>query len=542
MSPRFLREACAAIGLFAGVALFRYLSLNGFSNDHYVHLAGAQQMLFGEWPSRDFVDLGAPLTYALSAAAQELFGRGLLTEAVLTAILFAIAAVLTLRVVLALTGSVALGLAAAAVEELMFPRSYSDTKILVYAAASLALVRYSARPGRARLVVLALVTAIAFLIRHDHGAFVGIAAGVAVLLSPLPSDRKRPVGTLLWLGVATALMVLPYLIYLQATDDVLSHLERGAAFSRLELPRQHLSLTGHPFQVAWLLYGIWIVPAAALVAVLAKGWTRTPDAWSLARLIVPLATLALVADAGLIRDALDARLADAVVAPAVLMAWLARQAWRPASGAAAWALRPTVAAWTLRAASVVLVAITIGSAAVMGNTGDQLERAGLFQGFEGLSDQLDLRAKELRRPFEGRQTPSRIAEALRPFFDYALRCVDPGDRLLVPGFLPEVPVLARRGFAGGQVWFTAGALATPQDHQLVMSRLARQRVPLVVLRRPDYDDLALEFPELDAYIRGRFEPVAQWSLADDDVDTLYLMANRSLVRGQDGPTGWPCFR
>src|SRR5687767_15231368 len=108
MSLRSLREACAAVGLFVVVALFRYLSLSGFSNDHYVHLAGAQQMLFGEWPTRDFVDLGAPLTYALSAMPQGLFGQGLLTEAVLTAVLFAIAAVLTLRAVVLLTGSVAL--------------------------------------------------------------------------------------------------------------------------------------------------------------------------------------------------------------------------------------------------------------------------------------------------------------------------------------------------------------------------------------------------------------------------------------------------
>ena len=513
------------------MALFRYLSLNGFSNDHYVHLAGAQQMLGGEWPTRDFVDLGAPLTYALSAAAQAVFGQSLITEAVLTAVLFAVAAVLTLRAVVALTGSVALGLAAAAVEVLMFPRSYSDTKMLVYAAAALALVRYSERPGRGRLIVLALVTAITFLIRHDHGAYVGIAAAAAVLLSPLPTDRKRPLGTLLWLGAATLLLVLPYLIYLQAIDGVLSHIERGAAFSRLEIPRQRLSLTGLPFEVAWLLYGMWIVPVAALAAVLARVWARAPDAGSGVRLIVPLVTLALVADAGLIRDALDARLADAVVAPAVLMAWLARQAWRPA---------PTAAWWTLRSASVVLVAITIGSAAVMGHAGDQFERAGFFQGVDGMSDQLERRTKELRRPYEGRQTPSKVAEALRPFFDYALRCVDPGDRLLVPGFLPEVPVLARRAFAGGQVWFMAGALATPQDHQLVMSRLARQRVPLVVLRRPDYNDLGLEFPELDAYISGRFEQVAQWPLGGED--TLYLMADRSLVRGQDGPTGWPCFR
>ena len=55
-----MREASAALILFVLVASLRFLSLTGFPDDHYVHLAGAQQMLHGEWPSRDFVDLGAP--------------------------------------------------------------------------------------------------------------------------------------------------------------------------------------------------------------------------------------------------------------------------------------------------------------------------------------------------------------------------------------------------------------------------------------------------------------------------------------------------
>ena len=50
-----------AIAVFVATALIRYLALKGFSNDHYQHLAGAQQMLMGELPTRDFVDPGQPL-------------------------------------------------------------------------------------------------------------------------------------------------------------------------------------------------------------------------------------------------------------------------------------------------------------------------------------------------------------------------------------------------------------------------------------------------------------------------------------------------
>src|SRR5947207_757074 len=85
--------AYVVIGL--GTAAIRLLGLTGFSNDHYVALAGAQQMLFGEWPTRDFLDPGLPLMYAASAAAQFVFGRNLFAEAMLVSCAFGLAAALT---------------------------------------------------------------------------------------------------------------------------------------------------------------------------------------------------------------------------------------------------------------------------------------------------------------------------------------------------------------------------------------------------------------------------------------------------------------
>src|SRR5262245_14020113 len=104
-------------------------------------------MLHGAWPSRDFVDLGAPLTYSLSAAAQAIFGQGQLTEAVFMALAFALGAVLTLRAGVALTGSVALGLAGALIQVLIFPRTYSYPKMVLYAAAAVAALWYANAPS-----------------------------------------------------------------------------------------------------------------------------------------------------------------------------------------------------------------------------------------------------------------------------------------------------------------------------------------------------------------------------------------------------------
>src|SRR2546427_20246 len=97
----------AAIG--SATAAIRFLGLTGFSNDHYDALAGAQQILFGDWPTRDFLDPGLPLMYAASAAAQVVFGRTLFAEAVLVSVAFGLAAVFTAAAVRQLTGSTIAG-------------------------------------------------------------------------------------------------------------------------------------------------------------------------------------------------------------------------------------------------------------------------------------------------------------------------------------------------------------------------------------------------------------------------------------------------
>jgi hypothetical protein len=86
----------AAIGVALLTAAWRFLTFTGFNNDHYIYLAGAQQMVFGEWPVRDFVDPGWPLMYGVSALARLLLGRELWVELLLVSSAFAIGAAFTL--------------------------------------------------------------------------------------------------------------------------------------------------------------------------------------------------------------------------------------------------------------------------------------------------------------------------------------------------------------------------------------------------------------------------------------------------------------
>ena len=542
--PRFasisktIQFTTVALIVFALVASLRFLSLTGFPDDHYVHLAGAQQMLHGEWPSRDFVDLGAPLTYAISAAAQGIFGQRQLTEALLMACAFGLGAVLTLRAGMVLTGSVILGVAAALLELLVYPRTYSYPKMVLYAAAALAFLWYSARPSVARIVGLAALAACAALVRHDHGLYIGLASVVAVALSPVLSDRPSTSTPLMAAGVSVAILaaaafvfMLPYFVYLQTVDGIIAHLQRGAAFAALEVPRQRLTIAGQPLYDAWLLAAVWMAPIVALAVLLVPVIRRREGAWTIARHVLPIVALAIVTNAGLIRDRLDVRLPDAIVAPALLMVWLVYQAWRMP-------VRPVGIA--ARAVATVALLLTMRYAAVMGSVEEQLDRANVLAGLDRVPERLVSLVRDMDRPWAGRLVPSAVAGEMRPFFDYVPRCIPPDQRLLVAAWVPEIAVLSQRAFAGGQIWFMPGALKTPADHALVMRRLQHQRVPVAVYRRPSYDEIALEFPELHRFIKEHFTDVASWSLGGDD--EVHLLMDKTQSTGTDAKTGWPCFR
>src|SRR5512132_2449817 len=153
---RTVRTIAVAMGMLAFG--FRLITLRDLTNDHYMHLAWAQQLLFGQMPGRDFVDPGMPLMYTLSALVQWL-SPGPFSEAVLTCILLALAAVATFLVATELTGSIALGIGATTVQIALEPRLYSYPKILVPAVALLLIQHYLRQPSRMRLVYLAAWTA-----------------------------------------------------------------------------------------------------------------------------------------------------------------------------------------------------------------------------------------------------------------------------------------------------------------------------------------------------------------------------------------------
>ena len=252
---------------FAVGAGLRYLLLNaGFPNDHFVYITVGWQMLSGDWPTRDWVDPGLPLQFLASAAVQAVFGSTLFAEGVLVSFAFGTAAALTALVVVESTGSAALATWAALLEIAILPRSYGYPKMLVYAAACLALQRYAARPGSASRWAVAAAVAIGFLFRHDHGVFVGLAAALAAWLSADPATWTQRVRDVVKVATAALALLSPYVVYVAVYGGWPAYLRAGLEFSAQEAERQpHVwpsVFGGDPWQ-SMLLYELYAIPVVA---------------------------------------------------------------------------------------------------------------------------------------------------------------------------------------------------------------------------------------------------------------------------------------
>src|SRR5207344_907452 len=89
-----------------------------------------------------------------------------------------------------LSGSIALGLVAGALQVLVFPLLYGFPKILIYPVLFLIGWGYLRRPSLGRLAGLGAWTVFAFLLRHDHGVYSAIGSVAAVVLAHWPDGMR----------------------------------------------------------------------------------------------------------------------------------------------------------------------------------------------------------------------------------------------------------------------------------------------------------------------------------------------------------------
>jgi hypothetical protein len=497
----------AAIGIGAAVFAFGLLSHNHFPNDHFVHLSSAAQILAGEWPTRDFVDPGMPLMYLASAAAQWIGGRTLLAEALLVYGAIGVAACLLVLAVARLTGSTLLGCWAGVCLLLMAPRTYSYPKVLLYATAVYLLSRNAGDRTSRTPIALGALTAVAFLFRHDHGAYIGAASIAWILFAKHDAMRLR-LRHLASYATAAAVVVLPYLVFVQLNGGLHAYVASAVEFSQHEARRTRLEswtpslLAKEPRTAATaaLFYAFWTLPVVA--ALIGRGPSETA-----------LAVLAVAANAGFLRDRLEDRMADAIVPAATLMAIVAASLFR-------------------RGQSLLGVAVLVcfaAGAAIVGGFPQRIASARWTQV-----------TSELRAPRAAPQMPSAVALALMPFFEYVEACTRENAAIFVPGFAPEVPYFSRRRFAGGHVTLVSDYYSSEREENRTLQILNTQSVPLVVLPPGAHDEIEQHHPRVSRWLQ-RYVPVATYVDHQGRTTEIRVRMGLPALRPHE-LSGLPCFR
>jgi hypothetical protein len=500
------RATAAIAGLL--VFLSYFLVLGRLENDHFVIIARARQVLFGEWPARDFIDPGMPLTYLPSAAAAAVAGPTLLTEAVMGIGLIALATVIVFSIVRRTTGSIALALAAAAVIGAYPPRLYSATKVATICVALWFGIRYAERPTAQRLLVFAAWTGVAFLVRFDYAVYIGGAAVVLLALAVEGPRRLKAAGTCL--GVAL-LVVAPWLIYVQFAQGLPEYIGSAVRFAEAERARTAGGLPWFEWPIVQaantapaLFYLFVIVPVAGLAT---AAW-MTP---SVARLQLAFcASLALLCNLAFLRDAIRDRIGDAIPHTTLVVAFLVSR-WLP-----------KVAVTAIGSVAATL-ALAVGLRLFV-QQGGSLRPDDAWRQWNEMAGRLQ------------RSDPGLFTGPL--FVDlaaYIRRCTPPHERVIVSGFAPEIPVLAERPFAGGLPSWLLGYYVLPDDARIIDRHLSHEDVGAVVLLE-GARVFVVSWPSVASRLRDNgFEEYAFPPKAPE-----LLLWLRATGAAPDTETGLPC--
>src|SRR5258705_3936641 len=206
-------------------------------------------------------------------------------------------------------------------------------------------------------------------------------------------------------------------------------------------------------------------------------WRRT------AARVAPVAIVALLVDFSFIRDPLNTRLADAIVPAVVVGSWLLARAFAPSR------LRMLAAPLAL-----VFAAVMGASVLAVGSTYEEIDRSGLLGHREEIPQRFVERTTDLKSRFVDYQMPTPASRLMVPFFRYVDRCTRPDDRLLVGGFMVELPFYAQRLFAAGGEKIAA-SFCSDANERLALPPMHRPGAPLpLVPRHPRAEVVATLFP------------------------------------------------
>ena len=198
----------------------------------------ATNLLAGDHPYRDFFEWGVPLQAYVSAVGQTVFGYRILAEFIVQWAFIVAGVVIACDLGLRLSGSRAAVLVTMipAVLLLAVTPTYHYPKLFFYPLAIWLMWRYLDRPTPRRAAALGVITAAAFLFRHDHGVYIGTGAATAFVLERLLQRDSRSLRLLLVdtaAYLATTLIVLtPWLVAVQRAEGIGEYIHSRAQLYR----------------------------------------------------------------------------------------------------------------------------------------------------------------------------------------------------------------------------------------------------------------------------------------------------------------------
>jgi hypothetical protein len=275
---------------------------------------------------------------------------------------------------------------------------------------------------------------------------------------------------------------------------------------------------------AALLFFVFLaLPVAAAVALVRNRHPPGPlGQWERMK-IAAVVLVAVVTFFGFVRDALDVRIADAVVAPLVLAGWLSAR-WVSGGWPSAWSRALRVAVLL-----VALIPVT-RSIVVAGAVEPRLERA------EPAS--VIWTRLVTSPPFDA--WAARGSAEYR-IVRYVRDCTDPREPLLVLSPAPQLYYYADRPFAGRMGWYMEGYYSSELNQRENATALAEDRPPVAIIDAGrELSDLATH-PSALTYLTRSYHQIGELSAADGTRLRVFGRNDRRPA-GTQADVGWPCYR
>lgn len=540
---RTVALTAAAVGALAFG--FRLVTLRDLTNDHYMHLAWAQQLLFGELPGRDFVDPGMPLMYTLSAFVQHVW-PGPFSEGVLTCILLAGAASATFLVVAELTGSLAFAVAAALFQIAMAPRLYSYPKILVPAVALLLIQHYLRRPSRIGLVWLAAWTGVAVLLRHDLGVYAAGGIGAALLVAH-GTDWRQMLRVMGEYAVALVALMSPYVLFIVWSEGVGEHLHEAIEFAKGEAHQRFIAPPAFPFwsdvdATSWtgmdaavfLFYAAHALAILCLV-LLARSKDRPTGREPVAAAGFAMLLMYLLV---VLRHPIDSRIQDVAALLAINGAWALAESWHRATVATSGGPPPSL---VRRFVPLFVAVLVVGGGLIntwiLSDVPNRVKETRVAEGLGTIRRTIEV-VKETGTiwPWERFWPAGELPAAVR----YLNACTRPDDAVLLTWAAPEYYFFAKRRFAAGHALFLPpDAFTGAHDQARMLERIRGERIPVVLINEGRNDEFAKAYPAVERHVRDAYVPVGKFIIRDGSLITVAISRDLKATGSYD-PEGWPC--